>query len=201
MRTRLIHAAIAAALAAAAGPAAAQKLNKCPDGKGGVVFQQEKCAETTDQAEARNKERARIEAEAVRKKEEEARRKEESVLRAKERDEAYQQQQRERAEEMKKSRATEQRLMEGTSKARGVDDGTLPASYAQSHPGAWKEAPSAEITAALAKNKIAGCPQYRYRQRAGGLPEFLVQCSADKANWVSYFVWPKAETVRGPVQF
>lgn len=91
--------------------------------------------------------------------------------------------------------------MEGTSKQKGVDDGSLPAAFVQSHPGAWKDVPTAEITAALAKNKTPACAQYRYRQRAGGLPEFVVQCTVDKANWVTYFVWPKAETVKGPARF
>lgn len=193
---------LAMGIAACAPAALGQKLNKCSDGKGGWVFQQEKCGETVDQADARNKERARAEAEALKRKEDEARRKEESVQKARERDKAYQQQARERAEEQKKAREAESRLMEGTSKQKGVDDGTLPASFAQSHPGAWKVAPDPAITAALEKNKIPGCGQYRYRARAGAtVPEFLVQCTVDKLNWVTYFVWPKAETVRGPARF
>ena len=147
------------------------------------------------------KEKARQDAEAQRRKEEEARRREESVRKARERDQAYQQQQAQRAEAEKKAREAEQRLMQGTTKAQDVDDGTLPPQYAQSHPGAWKEAPDAAITAALAKNKTPACNHYRYRQRAGGLPEYLVQCSTDKANWATYFVWPRAETVRGPAKF
>lgn len=201
MRARFLQVGLAVGLLASAPIALGQKLNKCPDGKGGTVFQQEKCGETADQAEARNRERARVEAEAQRKKDEEARRKEESVQKARERDKAYQEQLKGRAEEQKKTREAEQRLMEGTSKQKGMDDGSLPAGFVQSHPGAWKEAPSAEITAAFAKNKTPGCAQYRYRQRAGGLPEFVVQCTVDKANWVTYFVWPKAETVKGPARF
>ncbi len=201
MRVRFVQVGLAVGILVSAPLALGQKLNKCPDGKGGTVFQQEKCAETPDQAEARNKERARIEAEAQRKKEEDARKKEESVQKARERDKSYQQQQGERAEQQKKARDAEQRLMEGTTKQKGVDDGTLPATFVKSHPGAWKEVPHAEIAAALAKNKTPRCTQYRYRQRAGGLPEFVVQCTADKENWVTYFVWPKAETVKGPAQF
>ncbi len=91
--------------------------------------------------------------------------------------------------------------MQGTSKQKGVDDGSLPAAFVKSHPGAWKEVPVAEITAAIATNKTPGCAQYRYRQRAGGLPEFVVQCTADKVNWATYFVWPKSATVKGPAQF
>ncbi len=110
MRVWFVRVALAAGLVASAPAALGQKLNKCPDGKGGTVFQQEKCAETADQAEARNKERARIEAEAQRNKEEAARRKEESVQKAQERDKAYQDQMKGRAEEQKKSREADQRM-------------------------------------------------------------------------------------------
>lgn len=201
MRIRWISIGFAAGLAASVPMVQAQKLNKCPDGKGGVVFQQEKCGETADQVEARMKEKARADAEAQKRKEDEARRREESIQKARERDRAYQQQQSERAEAEKKARAAEQRLMQGTTKAQEFDDGSLPPQFAQSHPGAWKEAPDAAITAALAKNKVPACGHYRYRQRSGGLPEYLVQCTADKANWVTYFVWPRAETVKGPARF
>jgi hypothetical protein len=201
MRARLVQVGLAVGLIASAPIALAQKMNRCPDGKGGTIFQQEACGETADQAEARNKERARIEAETQRKKDEEARKKDESVQKARERDKVYQEQLRERAEEQRRVREAEQRLMEGTSKQAAVDDGTLPPAFVQSHPGAWKDVPDTEITAALAKNKIPGCPQYRYRQRTGGLPEFVVQCTTDKANWVTYFVWPKSEAVKGPAKF
>ena len=188
-------------LMALATAAPGQKMYKCPDGKGGTVFQQQTCGESAEQAEARiSKEKARLD-EEKRKKDEEARKKEESIQKARERDKAYQEELRQRAEAQKKSRDAEQRLMQGTSKQKGVDDGSLPPQFAQTHPGAWKDVPNAEIAAALAKNKTPGCTHYRYRQRSGGLPEFVVQCSNDKANWVTYFAWPKAETVKGPVSF
>jgi len=174
---------------------------KCSDGKGGTVFQQAKCPESVEENEARKKEMERANAELQRKKDEEARRKEESMQKARERDKAYQQQLNEKAAEQKKNQATEQRMLEGTTKERGVDDGTLPAGFDKSHPGAWKEVPNPDITAVLEKKKTPACAQYRYRQRAGGLPEFVVQCTADKANWVTYFVWPKADTVKGPARF
>ena len=122
------------------------------------------------------------------------------MQKAKDRDKAYQDQLNERAEIEKKNKENEQKLMEGTSKEKGVDDGTLPAGVAENYPGAWKETPKAEIAAAFGKNKTAGCAQYRYRQR-GSLPEFIVQCTTDKANWVTYFVWPNAEVVKGPAKF
>jgi hypothetical protein len=178
-----------------------QKMYRCSDGKGGTVFQQEKCGESAEEAEARNEARERLEAQAQRKKEEEERRKQAAIQKARERDKAYQKQVHERAEALRKSRKAEQRMMEGTSKQKGVDDGTLPSAFAKSHPGAWKEVSNPEIAAAFGKNKTPGCAQYRYRQRAGGLPEFVVQCTVDKANWVTYFVWPKAQTVKGPARF
>jgi len=192
---------LAVGLMVAAPLAVGQKMYRCTDGKGGTVFQQERCGESAAEAEARARERQRVEAEARRRKEEEERRKEAAIQKARERDKAYQEQVKERAEAQRKSREAEQRLMQGTSKQKGVDDGTLPAAFAQSHPGAWKEVPNPEIAAALGKNKTPGCAQYRYRQRAGGLPEFVVQCTVDKANWVTYFVWPKAQTVMGPAKF
>jgi hypothetical protein len=174
---------------------------KCPDGKGGMTFQQTPCPPTAEEAEAAKKEKERAVADAERRKEEEARKAEAAAQKAKERDQAYQEQLKQREEVEKKNKAAEQSMLGGTTKEKGVDDGTLPPGFDKSHPGAWKEVPSAEITAALAKNKTPACPQYRYRQRGGGLPEFLVQCTVDKANWVTYFVWPKAEVVKGPAQF
>jgi hypothetical protein len=201
MHARYLQVGLLVGLIASTPAALGQKLNKCSDGKGGTVFQQEKCAESADEAEKRNKERAIQEAEAQRKKDEEARKKEDSIQKAKERDKAYQEELKQRAEAEKKNKAAEQKLMEGTSKAKGADDGSLPAAFEKSHPGAWKTAANAEIAASFAKNKTKGCEQYRYRQRAGDLPEFVVQCTTDRANWVTYFVWPKAETVKGPAKF
>lgn len=201
MRARYVQLGVAVGLMVSAPIVLGQKMYRCPDGKGGTVFQQEKCGESADEAAARQKERERIEAEAQRKREDEERRKEAAIQKARERDKAYQDQVKERAEALRKTREAEQRLMEGTSKQKGVDDGTLPPAFAKSHPGAWKVVPNPEIAAAFGKNKTPGCAQFRYRQRAGGLPEFVVQCTVDKANWVTYFVWPKAETVKGPARF
>ena len=181
MRTRDLRVALAIGLIASAPAVLGQKMYKCADGKGGTTFQQTKCDDTPQEAEARKKE--------------------ELAEKAKERDKAYQEQLKLREEVEKKNKAAEQRMLGGTTKETGADDGTLPPGFDKSHPGAWKEVPSPEITAALAKNKTPACPQYRYRQRGGGLPEFVVQCTVDKANWVTYFVWPKAEVVKGPAQF
>ena len=201
MRSRYFRIGLAAGLILSTPAVLGQKMNRCPDGKGGWVFQQEKCGESAEEADRRIKEAARIQAEAQRKKEEEARRKEESIQKARERDKAYQEQMSQKAAEEKKAREAEAKLMKGTTKEQGVDDGSLPSQLAQAYPGGWKEAANADIAAALGKNKTPACAQYRYRQRQGGVPEFIVQCTTDKANWVTYFVWTKAETVRGPVRF
>jgi len=201
MRSRYVQVGLALGLIVSAPAALGQKMYKCSDGKGGTTFQQTKCPDTAEEAEAHAKEKARLESELQRKKEEEARKKEESIQKAKERDQAYQKQLEEKAEADRKAREAEAKLMQGTTKAKDVDDGTLPTVLNQSYPGAWKEVPSPEITAALAKNKTPACSQYRYRQRGGGLPEFIVQCTTDKANWVTYFVWPKSEAVKGPAKF
>jgi hypothetical protein len=181
--------------------ALAQKMYKCPDGKGGTTFQQVACPPTPEEVEAHKKEKERLEAEALRKKEEEAQKAEAALQKARERDQAYQEQLKAREEVEKKNQGTEQRMLEGTSKQKGFDDGSLPPGFERSHPGAWRDIPTAGITAALGKNKTPACPHYRYRQRAGSLPEFVVQCSVDKANWVTYFVWPQAEIVKGPASF
>ena len=201
MGARNLGVALAIGLIAAAPAALGQKMYKCPDGKGGTAFQQTPCAETPQEIEARKKEEEARKAEAERRKAEEAKKAAEAAQKAKERDQAYQEQLKQREEIDKKNKAAEQGMLGGTTKEKGFDDGTLPAGFDKSHPGAWKEVPNPDITAAFGKNKTPACAQYRYRQRAGGLPEYVVQCTTDKKNWVTYFVWPKADTVKGPAKF
>jgi Skp family chaperone for outer membrane proteins len=201
MRTRDLRVALAIGLIASAPAALGQKMFKCPDGKGGTIFQQTKCEDTPQEIEAHKKAEEARKAEAQRKADEEARKNQEAAQKAKERDQAYQEQLKQREEVEKKNKAVEQTMLGGTTKEKGFDDGTLPPGFEKSHPGAWKEVPSEDITTTLAKNKTPACPQYRYRQRGGGLPEFVVQCTVDKVNWVTYFVWPKADTVKGPAKF
>ena len=83
---RCTYVGIALGLLAAPSSALAQKMSKCPDGKGGWVFQQGVCPETPEQAEARAKERERAQAEVAKKKDDEARKKEESIQKAKDRE-------------------------------------------------------------------------------------------------------------------
>jgi hypothetical protein len=216
---RRVRVGVAAGLMAVAPFAFGQKMYKCTDESGSTVFQQARCPETVKEAEARKKEKERLEAEATRRKGEEARRRAEAIAKAKERDKAYAQQVKERAEERRKAAEAEKRLMQGTTlegRAPGAaavaatgaplpapvaDDGGLPGAMASVYPGPWKEGSNAVIASAFGKKAIQGCDPYRYRQRAGGAAgEFLVQCKAGGYK-VHYFVWPQTEAVKGPVRF
>ena len=189
---------IALLLVAGAPFALAQKMYKCPDGKGGTVFQQGACPETEAEADARKKERDRIQAEQAKKKEDEERRKVEAIEKARERDKVYLQQQ----EERRKLEEAERKTIEATKPATSADEGGLPDNVAETYPGAWKEGNNTIITSAFAKKSIEGCTPYRYRQRAGGGPgEFLVQCKTGGAKKNHYFVWPQTEAVYGPVKY
>ena len=193
-----IRVALALGLMAVAPLAFGQKMYKCSDGKGGSAFQQTPCSETPQEAEARAKEAERLKAEQARKQEEEVRKKAEGLAKAQERDKAYQQQMEERAEQAKKAQEAEKAILEGTGKEKS--DGSLTADMEKQYPGPWRTAVHPDLTAALAKAQVKDCGKFRYRQRVGGgSGEFLVQCSADGANWVAQcFVWLATGTVRGP---
>ena len=191
---------LAMGLLAVAPSALAQKMYKCDDGKGGKIFQQSPCAETAQEAEAREKETARLkEAEAAKKAEEE-RKKAEAVQKAKERDKLYQQQMEERAREAAKAQEAESKLLQGTTQAKDVSDGTLTADMETMYPGPWRTATHPALKAALEKAKAKDCDKFRYRQRVGGgSGEFLVHCTKDGASWhTSYLVWLASGSVRGP---
>lgn len=185
-------------LLAAAPAAFAQKMYKCPDGKGGTVFQQGACPETEAEAEARKKERDRIQAEQAKKKEDEERRKAETIQKAKERDKVYLDQQ----EERRKLEEAEKKAMQANRPATSGDEGGLPDNVAETYPGPWKEGANTIITGALAKKGVEACGSYRYRQRAGGgSGDFLVQCKSSGVKQNHYFVWPQTEAVYGPVRY
>jgi hypothetical protein len=196
-------------LMAAAPPLAfAQKMYKCSDGKGGTVFQQSPCGETAAEAEARSKERERIQAEEARKKDEAARRKEEQIQKAKERDKVYQEQEGKRAEERKKAEAAERRIIEGAAAggAAGAsagggggatDEGGLPRDMAAAYPAPWKPDPNPAIAKALSNNQIKNCGAVTSRQHSSGSKEFLVRCATSGAHFV---VLPDIGGVR-PVRF
>ena len=212
---RCIPLGLALGLMAAAPSAVAQKMYKCSDGKGGTVFQQERCGESEKEAEARSKEQARIAAEKKAKQDEEARRKAEAIAKGRERDAAYQQQLKDRAAAQKAAAEAERKILEGTAKEGGVDttavaaaaagaapspvsddDVGLPPHVASTYPGPWKTGRNTIIASALGKKQVVGCDKYRYRQRPNG--EFMVNCIPGKNH---YFVWPSSEAVSGPVKF
>jgi hypothetical protein len=202
---RCIEAGLALGLLALAPAAVAQKMYKCTDASGAVVFQQSRCAESEKEADARIKEQERLKAEAARKKEDEERRKAETIQKAKDRDKAYQEQMDARAEERRKAAEAERRLIQGTSLEKGAaaaPDGSLPTDVENLYPGPWKKVPHPQLAAALAKHKAKGCEQFQYRQRAGGgLGEYLVNCTAAGPTRAHYFVWPQTESVKGPVNY
>jgi len=175
-----------------------QKMYKCPDEKGGTTFQQHPCPETSQEAEARAKEKERLKEEAAHKVDDDARKKAEQAAKAKERDKAYQQQIEERAQAAKKAQEAEKHILEGTAKEKS--DGSLTPEMEKQYPGPWRDAAFPDITAAFAKANVQGCEKSRYRQRTGGgSGEFLVQCSTNGTEWVAqYFVWLATGTVRGP---
>jgi hypothetical protein len=196
---RTIQAAAAVALLAAAPVALAQKMYKCTDASGATVFTQQKCAETPQELEARQKEKERIDAEAKRAKDDAERKKAESAARVRERDKAYQENLKARAEDQKKFDEAQKRLLQGTSREAGYEDGTLAPDVADLYPGPWKTEAHAGIAGALAKNKAKGCEKIRYRQRkGGGAGEYFVHCTTDGTKWVSYLVWPQSDSVKGP---
>ena len=203
--TRRTCVALTLSVLAAAPVAFGQKMYKCSDGKGGTVFQQSPCGESAQEAEARSKERERIEAEAAKKKEDEARKKAENIEKAKERDKAFLDQEKQRVEERKKVEEAERRLMQGTSGGAGLPgafDGSLPSSVENIYPAPWKTDLRTDIASTLGKKQIQGCNKFRYRQRLGGLNEYVVQCTPDGGtNWVTYFVWPGSDGIRGPAKF
>ena len=189
---------LALGLLAASSPAPAQKMYKCPDGKGGTVFQQGACPETEAEAEARKKERDRIQAEQAKKKEDEEKRKAEQIEKAKERDKAFMQQQ----EERKKLEEAEKKTIDTVKPATAADDEGLPDHVAETYPGRWREDANGKIAGALAKKGIQDCPSFRYRQRAGGgNGDFIVQCKSTGVKRNHYFVWPNTEAVYGPVRY
>ena len=194
----LARAALALGLMAVAPLVFGQKMYKCSDGKGGSTFQQTPCPDTPQEIEARAKEAERLKAEQARKQQEEERRKAEASAKAQERDKAYQQQMEERAEQAKKAQEAEKAILEGTGKEKS--DGSLTADMERQYPGPWRTAAHPDLTEVLAKAQVRDCATIRYRQRVGGgSGEFLVQCSADGANWVAQcFVWLATGKVRGP---
>jgi hypothetical protein len=66
------------------------------------------------------------------------------------------------------------------------------------YPGPWREEFNRDIAVTLAKNKIAGCGQFKFRSAAQSANEYLVYCTRDGANWIGYLVYKASGTVNGP---
>lgn len=208
---RSVRVGIALGLFAAAPVALGQKMYKCPDGAGGTTFQQQACAETPKEAEARMKEKERLEAEAARKKEEDARKRVEAAQKAAERDRAYVEAEKERAEARRKAAEAEKSILQGTGSASSrpaaaaagaapvANDGSVPDEIAALYPAPWKKDANAAIVSALTNKQIAGCGRFEYRPRVNNGPDVLVHCLTGAQNY--YYVWPATEGVRGPVKF
>lgn len=68
----------------------------------------------------------------------------------------------------------------------------------QRYPGNWSEDFNIGISKALAENNTAGCGQYKYKESTQNSGEYLVRCTRDGENWVSYIVWDQIKKVMGP---
>ena len=78
----------------------------------------------------------------------------------------------------------------------GAFDGTLPSAVENIYPAPWKTDMRSDIAETFGKKQIQGCGKFRYRQRTGGLNEYVVQCTRDGGtNWLTYFVWPASDGV------
>ena len=69
---------------------------------------------------------------------------------------------------------------------------------ASTYPGPWQEDYNQRITKTLTVNGIAGCGQYKYREKANQSQSFIVYCSRDGTKWLAYIVWAASEKVMGP---
>lgn len=70
--------------------------------------------------------------------------------------------------------------------------------FAERYPGPWNETFSAPIAKALVGKQIRGCGEFKHRESALNRGEFLVYCTRDGSNWVSYIVWDRTGEVMGP---
>lgn len=70
--------------------------------------------------------------------------------------------------------------------------------FAERYPGPWSETPSLPIVRALVGKQIRGCGEFKHRESALNRGEFLVYCTRDGSNWVSYIVWDRTGEVLGP---
>jgi hypothetical protein len=69
------------------------------------------------------------------------------------------------------------------------------------YPGPWKDDANFRLVKTLVANKIGGCTELWYRQRAGedaSHAEYLVYCTPDRKMWVAWHAWPSLNKVTGP---
>lgn len=74
-------------------------------------------------------------------------------------------------------------------------------SASERYPGPWMDDGNPEIIRALISNKIEGCGEFQYRKSYDNTSEYLVYCTRDGKNWVSYIVFPRDildSDVQGP---
>ena len=81
-----------------------------------------------------------------------------------------------------------------------TDSGSTKKTLSEIYPEPWKDDFNVGITRALAKNKVSGCGQYKYRTSLKSEREHLVRCSHDGINWSTYIVWVGIDEVMGPYE-
>lgn len=62
----------------------------------------------------------------------------------------------------------------------------------------WNTSPLLAISQSLVKSKIRNCGEYKYKQSRTHQGEYVVYCTRDGTNWVSYLVWTGTKKVMGP---
>ncbi len=72
------------------------------------------------------------------------------------------------------------------------------ASMAERYPGSWRADFHVGISKALAKNKIRGCGEFKYKPSVKNSGEYLVRCTRNGTTWQSYLVWAGSDKVMGP---
>jgi|GEM_PF-1635961 len=72
------------------------------------------------------------------------------------------------------------------------------ASLASKYESSWHTDVHLKISQALVKSKIRNCGEYKYKQSRTHQGEYVVYCTRDGTNWISYLVWTGTKKVMGP---
>lgn len=72
------------------------------------------------------------------------------------------------------------------------------ASIGSKYESRWHTDVHLEISQALVKSEIRNCGEYKYKQSRTHQGEYVVYCTRDGTNWVSYLVWTGTKKVMGP---